>query len=291
MTHIAIFLMDLDGGGAEKVMLFLANYLAQKGHKIDLILVQTTGPYVDKIDSEVNIVNLQAKRLFFSIPQLIMYLRNKRPNVLLSALGDTNLIAIWACLIANVQTRSVLSVHNHISISAQNATNLKHKMTPFLASIFYSWADEIITVSEGVASDLAPIINVPFHKIRVIYNPIITSDFLEQSLQPVNHHWLTNNEQDQKPVILGVGRLEKQKDFRSLILAFSKVRYYYPARLIILGEGSLRTSLEELVQKLDLSDCVDLPGFVDNPYSYMKQASVLSSLLYMKDLEMLLAKH
>lgn len=280
MTDIAIFLMDLGGGGAEKAMLFLANDLAQQGYEVDLVLVQAVGPYLEKIASEVNIVNLEANKLLLSLPRLIRYLRQQRPNVLLSTLGDTNLIALWARWLANVPTRSVLSIQNHVSIAAQNATNIKHKLTPFLASIFYSWADEVVAVSQGVAEDLAKIIGVPLHEIRVIYNPIITSGFLEQSLQPVNHPWLMQNEQSREPVILGVGRLEQQKDFHSLILAFSKVRYHYPAKLIILGEGSLRPSLEVLIQQLDLSECVDLPGFVDNPYSYMAQASifVLSSV-------------
>lgn len=280
MTSIAIFLMDFDGGGAEKAMLFLANDLAQQGYDVDLVLVQAVGPYLDKIDSEVNIVDLQVKRLLFSLPRLIKYLREQRPNVLLSTLGDTNLIALWARWLANVPTRSVLSIQNHVSIAAQNATKFKHKLTPFFASVFYPWADEIVAVSQGVAEDLSHITGVPLHEIKVIYNPIITSDFFEQSLQPVNNPWLMNNEQSQYPVILGVGRLEQQKDFHSLILAFSKVRHHYPARLIILGEGGLRASLEELIRQLNLSDCVDLPGFVDNPYSYMKQASVfvLSSI-------------
>ena len=47
-----------------------------------------------------------------------------------------------------------------------------------------------------------------------------------------------------------------------------------PARLIILGEGEDRPKLEALVRELGLEEDVALPGFVDNPYKYLKRAAV-----------------
>jgi glycosyltransferase involved in cell wall biosynthesis len=76
-------------------------------------------------------------------------------------------------------------------------------------------------------------------------------------------------------VILGVGRLEKQKDFPTLIHAFAKVRQQHPARLMILGEGSEHSHLDSLVQELGLVEDVVFGGFVANPYAYMAQAAVL----------------
>jgi glycosyltransferase involved in cell wall biosynthesis len=59
-----------------------------------------------------------------------------------------------------------------------------------------------------------------------------------------------------------------------------RVRESRPARLIILGEGEERPSLEKLIATLGLQDSVALPGFVPNPYAYMRNAAlfVLSSL-------------
>jgi glycosyltransferase involved in cell wall biosynthesis len=49
--------------------------------------------------------------------------------------------------------------------------------------------------------------------------------------------------------------------------------------LIILGEGEARGELEALVRKLGLGDDVAMPGFVDNPFAWMRRSSlhVLSS--------------
>ena len=64
-----------------------------------------------------------------------------------------------------------------------------------------------------------------------------------------------------------------------MIKAFSKVREAQPARLLILGEGRDRLSLENLISEYGLNQDVSLPGFVSNPYAYLSRASlfVLSS--------------
>jgi len=88
----------------------------------------------------------------------------------------------------------------------------------------------------------------------------------------VNHKWLVGDKA--VPVILGIGRLEAQKDFATLLRAFAQVRSRQDCRLIILGEGSLRYELEALARKLGVAEHVDLPGFVNNPYAYLVRASV-----------------
>ena len=125
-------------------------------------------------------------------------------------------------------------------------------------------------MSQGVAEDLVRI-GLPSDKIKVIYNPIFTPALLEKAQQPLAHPWFSSN---QPPVILGVGRLEKQKDFPTLIRAFAQVQQQRPFRLIILGEGPQRSQLEALVQEMGLMANVDMPGFVVNPYAYMNQSAV-----------------
>ncbi len=99
---------------------------------------------------------------------------------------------------------------------------------------------------------------------------------LTNAQEPVEHPWF--NSQD-IPLLLGVGKLEAQKDFPNLIRAFAKVRQVRPARLVILGWGPDRPQLEALVNDLGLEADVDLPGYVQNPYAYMSRASafILSS--------------
>lgn len=268
---ISIFLMDLGGGGAERVMLNLARGFADGGLDVDLVLVKAEGPYISQLPSNINLITLNCSRLISSLPALAKYLKQAQPSVLISALEDTNLVAIWAKRLANVPTRTVVTVHNNLSSEAQNLKQFKRRITPYLVKFFYSWADKVVAVSAGVASDLISL-GLPSAKVQYIYNPIVTTELREKLKETLDHPWFLPN---QPPVILGVGRLTKQKDFPTLIRAFAQVRKTQPARLVILGDGEERGTLKALIRSLGVEHEVILINFVSNPYIYMKRASVL----------------
>lgn len=92
----------------------------------------------------------------------------------------------------------------------------------------------------------------------------------------LDHPWFQPN---RPPVVLGVGRLAKQKNFRLLIDAVARVQATHPIRLIILGEGPLEEELKAHVRALGLENDICFPGFCDNPYAYMAHCAlfVLSS--------------
>ncbi|MBW4658263.1 MAG: glycosyltransferase [Drouetiella hepatica Uher 2000/2452] len=272
MTDVSFFLPNLGGGGAERVMLNLATGFANQGLTVDLILVKAEGEYLAQLPSEVQLVDLKVKRLLLGIPALIQYLKQKRPRVLISALEDTNIVAVVSKYLAGVQTQLVVTVHNHLSIEAQNSTQLKRKLVPHLLRWFYPFADAVVAVSQGVAEDLSQLSRLPLKNIQVIYNPIVTPTLLSKIHEAVEHPWLLPG---QKSVILAVGRLNQQKDFSTLIRAFAQVRQHRDVRLIILGEGEDRPQLEALVHQLGLSKVVDMPGFLPNPYACMAHSALL----------------
>lgn len=277
MVNVAIFLMDLGGGGAERVMLNLALGFANQGLEVDLVLVQAKGPYLSQLPAKINVIKLGKSRLLWSLPALIRYLRQTKPAILMSALEDTNIIALWAKKISGVPTQIIVTVHNHLSCESCNATQLKRRLTPQLVQLFYPWADKVVAVSQGVANDLIKIGLEP-QKVQAIYNPIVTSELRLKLQEEVDHAWFQIG---QPPVILGVGRLTRQKDFPTLIRAFAQLRQssLILPRLMILGEGEDHVVLEQLVQELGLTEDVAFPGFVPNPYAYMAKAKavVLSS--------------
>jgi glycosyltransferase involved in cell wall biosynthesis len=134
----------------------------------------------------------------------------------------------------------------------------------------------VVAVSRGAADDLARWSGIPRELVEVVYNPVITSNGLAAANQLPDHPWFGPG---QPPVILGVGRLTPQKDFPTLIRAFSHVRRQRAARLLILGEGEERPALTALANELGVADDVDLPGFRDNALAYMASSAlfVLSS--------------
>lgn len=275
-ADIAIFVPSLEGGGAERVMVALANGFAVQGLKVDLVLVHAIGPYLAEVSPMVRVVDLGSRRVLFCLPRLVRYLRATRPTAMLSALSHVNVIAILARLIARVPTRLAVSERATYSLQIQHERTLYARILTPLMRWTYPRADVVVAVSQGVADDLERAIGLPTEKIEVAYNPVVTPALLEQADEPLHHPWVAEGE---PPVVLGVGRLSGEKDFSTLIKAFAKVHSQQPCRLVILGEGGLRGTLEALVAEKGLSSSVLLPGFVDNPFAWMRRASlfVLSS--------------
>jgi glycosyltransferase involved in cell wall biosynthesis len=274
---IALFLPFLKEGGVERTMLNLAEGFVRRGIKVDLVLAtKAEGPYKSQIPSQVQVVELGASNPIMSLSGLVRYLRFRRPQIVLSGLTPANLVALWAKrILSSKETKVLIQVQVSVGVK-ETTTPLRALLRPFVYRLFYPWADGIVAASEGVAKDLLDF-GLPVSKIFVIYNPVVTENLYKKAEEPINHPWFQQGEQ---PVVLGVGRLHKQKDFPTLIRAFALVRKQRRARLMILGEGEERPKLEKLIRELGLEEEVSLPGFVENPYAYMKKASVfvLSSI-------------
>lgn len=266
--RLALFVPSLRGGGAERVMLELAHGFVSRGISTDLVLPQADGPYLSHVRPGVRLVNLRASRVLSSLPGLVRYLRRDRPTALLATLTHANLVALWARRLGGVRTRVVVREANTLSVG--KTAGLRNRILPALARTFYRWADAVVAVSEGVASDLIQTAGVPHERVHVLHNPIVTPQLIELARADLDHPWFAA---DAPPVVLAVGRLTPQKDFQTLIRAFHGLRNR-SARLMILGEGPERPRLEALVASLGLTSEVRLPGFVTNPFAYMAHAAV-----------------
>lgn len=269
--ELAIFVPSMRGGGAERAMLKLAVALARSGVSLDLVLAKAEGPYLEDIPADLPVVDLGASRMIAGLPRLAAYLRRTRPEVLLSSLDYANIVASWARAVSFTRPRLVLNEQNTLSRVAGNATSLRGRLIPGLARRTYPAAAAITAVSKGVAEDLARTLGMPLSRIDVIHNPVVTPELLARAEEPLEHEWFAPG---QPPVILAVGRLSPQKDYPTMLEAFAEVRKTLPVRLLILGDGPLRPDIEAQVETLGIEADVRLPGFVDNPFAYMRQCAV-----------------
>lgn len=122
-----------------------------------------------------------------------------------------------------------------------------------------------------MATDLAQFARLDRDRVTTIaVNPVVTPALTAAAAVKPDHPWF----RDETPVIVGVGRLDRQKDFLTLIKAFEQVRRVRPCRLLIVGEGPLRETLEAARAGSAYPNDIDLPGFVAKPFSYMGHADV-----------------
>jgi glycosyltransferase involved in cell wall biosynthesis len=258
------------------VIVNLAQGITARGLPVDVVLATAEGVFLDHLPPTVRVVDLGVRRLLRSLGPLTSYLRREQPRVLVSSMSHANLIALWAARFARRSTPVMVTVHNTMSQSTPDQGGLAGGLSLHLLRAFYPWATSVVAVSRGAADDLARTMRFPRERVEVVYNPVITPAMLAQARQQPDHPWFGAG---QPPVILGVGRLTRQKDFPTLIRAFAEVRRRRPARLIILGEGEDRPELEALIGELGLADHVALPGFRDNAMAYLGGSAlfVLSS--------------
>jgi len=274
MSKIAIFVPSLDGGGAERVMATLANSFAARRYSVDLVLASATGHFLEAVSDDVRVVDLRADRVIKALLPLASYLRNERPLVMLSAMGHANVISLLARKLTRVHVPIVVSERGLISGEREMAKSVTSLLCFWLIPIVYPWADAICAVSKAAAHDLARFISLPLCRVQTIYNPFDLKLITARSLESFEHPWFSTG---QPPVILAVGRLNEAKDFSMLLRAFAKLREHRLARLVILGEGQMRSKLEALVVRLGFdNDTVQLPGFVPNPYPWMAKCSLFT---------------
>jgi glycosyltransferase involved in cell wall biosynthesis len=150
--------------------------------------------------------------------------------------------------------------------------SIRNRLIIKLASLSFGLADAAICVSRGVADDLIKTTGMPPEKTYVVYNPVVSPGLEQAALQPISHPWFTPGN---PPLILAVGRLAVAKDYPTLLRAFSLLTRKRPANLLVLGEGQERPHLEALVRQLHLTDIVQMPGFVQNPFAYIARARLL----------------
>ena len=274
--HLAILISFSGAGGVERMVLNLVEEFVRRGYRVDLLLIRAEGEHLRELPEGVNVVRLGVQHTLASVRPLARWLREHRPPVLLVAKDRAGRAALWARRLSGVDTRIAIRLGTNLSAALAGRGWLKRVTRTLPMRWSYRMAERVIAVSRGVAEDTARVTGLPPERISVAHNPVITPRLLALAEEPVEHPWLGEPE---APVILGAGRLTRQKDFPTLIRAFAQARAARPCRLIILGDGGQRNELLALAAELGVAGDLDLPGFAANPYAWMRAADlfVLSS--------------
>lgn len=274
--HVAILLPDLQGGGAERVCINLANAFVGRGWKVDMVLMRAHGELMTLLDSRVRTVDFQAGRVRNVVVPLVRYLRRERPASLLANMWPLTALSILAKLLVGGRIRVVPVEHvvlSHSEIARRPAHMAAMRV---LSRLLLRWADAVVCVSNGVAADLAMLTGTPRSMLTTVYNPIVGTRNDEPSapLPERAGAWLRSRHR-----LLSVGQFKAQKDHATLLRAFALLPRESDAHLLLLGNGTLESALVELCGQLGIADRVTFAGFAPDPTPYYRAADlfVLSS--------------
>ena len=275
---IAFLLPDLEWSGLGRVAVNLAKEISSRGISVDLVVGSATGVFLKEIPPQIRIVDFERQiqpRLQSALKILLplrRYLQIEKPTALVCYLYTCNVVTLMAKMLVRSKVKLVLVEHIILyEKQEKKQQKLQERFLPILMRWLYPSADKVVACSQGLARDLEIYLGFNHGKIDVIYNPVIDEKLAEKANLFVEHPWFNKGE---IPVVLGAGRLVRQKDFATLIRAFALVKKEQKVRLVILGEGQLKNQLLTLVGQLNLENDVVILDFVENPYAYMAKSAV-----------------
>jgi len=284
-NRILFFLPSLAGGGAERSALNILKLLDRGNYDGYLVVLKAEGPFLEEIPRDVRIVEFQpqirqllnwvpipaGKGLLSTAVQLRRVISHLEPDIIISFMPETSLpTSITRYFASKRLFKWIVREGNSTRIRLEQVITNRPKrlILSHWIRLAYSAADHVIAISEGVKSGLVNHFNIAPENISVIYNPIDIERVQKEGKELLSFPW------PKEKIILGAGKLTKQKGFDILIRAFAKLRQRVHARLIILGIGEQKGELEALGHKLGVEDYVIIKGFVPNPWAYMARADV-----------------
>lgn len=268
---IFFLINNLGGGGAEKVLIHLINFMPRDKYEPILVLIDEEEEYLEAVNSNIKIIYLHKKRwidIFKVLLNLIIALYREKPEISISFLAYSNILMMISRLFCFFKIKIILTEHTLLKehlLAEQRFSLLKI----LLSKILFPFSDCILTVSKSAKNNLIKNFHIKDERIKLIYNPC---DLNEIDLLKCKKEDLILPFKD-KPYLISVGRFIERKKFDNIIKAFNLIKDEINENLILLGQGHQYDNLKKLCVDLKLEERVFFLGFKKNPFIYMKNAS------------------
>jgi len=253
-------LTELDFGGVEKVTLLTA--LGIKEHpevELEIWALGKGGKVAEELKEngvQVKVWNKNPRIPNWKlINNLKKALKEDKPHIVHTAGAEANFHGLLAARLANVPVRlgEEIGFPNH------------HKAWEWIFKVVYSMAHKVVAISEAVKENIVNRGEVSRKKVAVIYNPAQISTL-----------GLNGKEGKDPFTFIMVSRLTAIKNIPEVLKSMANIIHGSPfePKLILIGEGEERPSLESLVSKLDLEENVEFLGFRSDVTTFLSKADV-----------------
>lgn len=264
--NLVLFMPFIGGGGVEKNLYIIANYLSLKFNNLLLCTISTK--YKKKFDKSIKFIVPKKKwsekiniRIIYLIClyNLFKYLIKNRNCVVLSF--QANVYCILVCKLLNIR----IIIRSNSSPSGWYHNFIKKS----IYKILISFADIVIVNSYSFKKQMEDRFNI---KVKCIYNPLNTKEILRLSKKKRKDQFFITKKKIVK--VINFGRLTEQKDHMTLLKAMRLLKKNINFRLIIFGKGIEHNKLSNFIKENDLSNNVKIRNFVDNPFPALVQADI-----------------
>lgn len=260
MKKVSFVLPSFAGGGAERVMVKLANTLDQNRFEASFVVLEETGPLRNEVAPYIPVYSLGRPRVRTALLKLRQTLQHLSPAFVVTTMGYLNLSVLLACHFGFAGTQFLIREAN-----APEATLRAFRfprLVRLLYKILYPQAQSVICPSWAISDRLVYEFSIPPERLHVLRNPVDVATIRKSAKKDIPL--------EDGLVYVAAGRLTEQKGFDRLLDMFAKLKK--ETRLQILGDGPLKSSLRKQAVALDISDRVAFLGFKDEPWPYYAAA-------------------
>jgi|MDSV01.1.fsa_nt_gb glycosyltransferase involved in cell wall biosynthesis len=270
-NKLIIFMPSMEGGGVEKNIILISNYLSK--YLNDISLITFDNRFNNQFDKKIEIINHTKKIL--NVTKYYKYLiclinltkqilTNKNSSVFSF---QANIYALILCKLLNVK----IIIRSNSSPLGWSKSTFK----TFIFRIFFKLADKIIVNSQEFKKQLDNKLNV---NSLLIYNPLNKKEINKKSKKKIKFNFFNSNKSKMLKII-NIGRFTDQKDQVTLLKAINEIYKKIKLKLLIIGYGKNEKILKSFVKKNRLSNQVKIINFQKNPFPFLKKSDlfILSS--------------
>ena len=262
-THIAFLISSLQKGGAQRVLVNLANTFYKKGYKVTIVTQYLEkNEYmieegIERVLSEISSDEITGNRItnfYRRFQKLRRIWKELNPEVIVSFIGKNNLMSIITSRFLNIPV--VVSVRGEPH--EEYPSNLLWKIT----NILFAHADGVILQTGMCKATFSAKVQ---KRAVILQNPVN-----EKFIRP----YYDGKRED---LIVSIGRLDSNKNHRLLIEAFSDIAARYSSyKVAIYGDGESRKDLEKLIADRNLEEKVLLPGITDEVEHILETSKIFA---------------
>lgn len=281
MRRVLFVISTLDTGGAQRAVSNITTHFPEN-IEIDILLNDCQSisfPYSGNIldlgfEPKADKTGLvyQLRVLFRRIRKLKSLKKTGEYVACYSFLDSANFANI---LSGNKQCKVIVSVRSNLSNTAKTMPKYKYIVNPLVRAL-YNKADYVVAVSEGSNRDLNCTFGIASEKLVTIYNGYDIDEIVAKSqsiLGEEEQKWFEGSPY----VIVTMGRLGREKGQNLLIRALPELVKRYPLkdiRLLLVGDGPEKESLQKLAVEVDVEDRIIFSGFQENPFRLLPHCDV-----------------
>jgi glycosyltransferase involved in cell wall biosynthesis len=259
---MVFILPNFSGGGAERVSINIINRLYLKGYDVELIVFNSNGNLKSLLQKDISLHNLNSNSLRTASFKLVQLLNILKPNIIFSTFGYVNLFLI---ILKPFFFNKSLIWAREANLPSISLPNNKY---PFLMRIgyflLYRFANRVFCTSNLMKREFQNNYHVSTNLITILPNPV-DETYIRNMCK------ISNKLRSKEVLFVAAGRLVHQKGFDSLLFWFSRLNNQ-SAELCILGDGPLKSDLEQLARNLKIHKRVLFLGYSENPWTWLASA-------------------